>query len=211
MKNATNFTIVRHGETVWNTQKIMQGHGDSPLTLTGQKQALALGQEFADIHFDYVFSSDLLRAQRTAELITIEKKLAVNTTALLRERSFGKYEGKSREEFELENKDLFREYGKLNKDEQWKFKYGHDMESNEEVMGRLLTFLREIAVTYPGKNILAVTHGGALRVLLAHLGKTVAGGRDTIANMAYVKLLSDGVEFEIKETKGIQLEAKLSS
>lgn len=200
----TTFYIVRHGETEWNTKQLLQGHADSPLTKNGEEQVEKLAKRFAVLKFDYVFSSDLLRAKRTAELLTIEKKLAINTTQLLRERSFGKYEGKPREIFQAENKELIKKYESLSQAEQWKFKYAQDMESSEEIIGRLLTFLRETAVTYEGKNILVVTHGGTIRTLLKHLGSPLGSG--LIANTAYVKVESDGIEFTIKETQGISHE-----
>lgn len=205
--NPAIFYIVRHGETVWNIEGRMQGHRDSPLTEEGISQAKKLGQELANIHFDHVLSSDLLRAKRTAELITLEKKLAVNTTHLLRERTFGAYEGARREEFQKSNESLIAQYEKLSRDKKWKFKYADDIESNEELIGRLIPLLRETAVTYPGKTILIVTHGGVLRVLLRHLGKGAAERPGTIKNTAHVKLLGDGVEFEVVETQGITFEA----
>lgn len=194
------FYIVRHGETTWNVAKLLQGHQDSPLTDDGIIQVKELAQQFASVHFDHVFSSDLMRAKRTAELLTITKKLAINTTHLLRERSFGKYEGKPREVFQAENEELIKQYEALSQNEQWKFKYGDGMESSEEIVTRLLTFLRETAVTYEGKTILIVTHGGVLRTLLQHLGQGKPG---TINNTAYIKLQSDGTDFEILETQGI--------
>src|SRR5579872_7049036 len=97
-KNLCTLYIVRHGETQWNVERRVQGQIDTPLTEHGKEQAKALGNLFKTIHFDAVFSSDLLRAQRTAELITLEKKLAVVTSELLRERSFGSFEGKYLEE-----------------------------------------------------------------------------------------------------------------
>lgn len=199
---ATTFYIIRHGETVWNTQGLMQGHQDSPLTPQGEEQVHELAQRLTHVHFDHVFSSDLLRAKRTAELLMIEKKLAVTTTHLLRERSFGKYEGTSRDIFRAENKELIKQYEALSKAEQWKFKYADDMESNEEVEKRLLPFLREVAVTYAGATILVVTHGGVVRTLLRHLGSDLADG--IINNTAYLKLASDGVDFTVEETYGIQ-------
>jgi broad specificity phosphatase PhoE len=200
----TTFYIVRHGETHWNVQKLLQGHADSPLTQAGREQAQALAAKFAPIQFDHVFSSDLLRAKHTAELLTIEKQLAINTTELLRERSFGKYEGKSREQFEAENRELVAKFEALSDAEKHTFKYAPDMSSDEEVVTRLITFLRETAVAYPDKTILAVTHGGVLRVLLKHLGKPVRWGRGTIKNTAYIILQSDGIEFDLKTSEGIE-------
>ncbi len=136
------------------------------------------------------------------ELLTIDRKLAINTTRLLRERTFGRYEGKSRDIFRAENKKLIKQYEALSEAEQWKFKYAEDMESNEETVTRLLTFIREVAVTYSGKSILVVTHGGVVRVLLRHLGSELAKG--VIDNAAYVKLRSDGVDFFMEETQGVR-------
>lgn len=68
----------------------------------------------------------------------------------------------------------------------------------------MFTYLREVAVAYQGKDILVVSHGGVMRILLDHLGKRVARG--ATANTAYIKLESDGVEFFVKETEGIKFE-----
>jgi broad specificity phosphatase PhoE len=206
MQNQTTFYVVRHGETEWNVQGLMQGHQDSPLTANGKQQIHDLAAELKDIHFDHVFSSDLLRAKQTAEILAIQRQLAVNMTRLLRERSFGKYEGRPRQEFEEENRELIARYESLSGKEKIEFKYADDMESSGEVASRLLTFLRETAVAYSGKHILVVAHGGVLRVLLQHLGYKVKSGPGTIGNAAYIKLLSDGVEFAVEETKGIQLQ-----
>src|SRR3989338_5919677 len=94
MQNFCTIYLVRHGETEWNEKKIIQGHSDIPLNKKGELQAKELGQEFKGIHFDAVFSSNLIRAKRTAEIAVLEKKLAVVTTNALRERMFGRFEGK---------------------------------------------------------------------------------------------------------------------
>lgn len=206
MNNFATFYIVRHGETEWNKKRLLQGHGDSPLTAVGEEQVQHLAKELSAITFHHVFSSDLLRAHRTAEILAIDKKLAINTTQLLRERTFGKYEGKTREQFQTENQQLIERFETLSSEERWKFKYAEDMESDEEVVIRLLVFLRETAVAYPQKNILVVSHGGVMRVLLQHLGSPVKQQSGAISNAAYVQLLSDGVEFEVKKMKGVMLE-----
>jgi probable phosphoglycerate mutase len=203
MNNYATFYIVRHGETEWNVKKLLQGHGDSPLTSDGINQVSDLAKKLSNIHFDHVYSSDLMRARRTAKILNVERKLAINTTHLLRERAFGKYEGRRKEEFEEENRQLVDKFEKLSRSQKWVFKYADDIESSEELIARMLVFLRETAVAYAGKSILVVTHGGALRVLLEHLGYESGTDRVKISNGAYVKLLSDGSDFEIKETSGI--------
>src|SRR5258708_18492 len=89
----TTFYMVRHGQTDWNKQHRLQGTVDNSLNEMGEQQAKELADVLKDVSFDLAFSSDLLRAKRTAEIIVLEKKLHVATTGLLRERSFGKHEG----------------------------------------------------------------------------------------------------------------------
>ncbi|OGG15155.1 hypothetical protein A2773_04670 [Candidatus Gottesmanbacteria bacterium RIFCSPHIGHO2_01_FULL_39_10] len=202
MTKFCTFYIVRHGETVWNLEKRIQGHGDSPLTAKGLKQIQKTAQKLKDVKFDAAFSSDLLRAKKTAEIILLERKLAVTTTEVLRERRFGKYEGK----FFQEMQHLYEKIDKLDQNERFQTPLHEDIESDEALIGRFLTFLRETAVAYNGKIILIGSHGGLMKTLLIHLGfgnyKNLYGR--FIANGAYIKLTSDGVDFFIEETYGIK-------
>lgn len=201
-KNMTTIYIVRHGETKWNVKQLMQGHKDSPLTEKGIEQAKDIKKELDNIRFYRVFSSDLMRAKRTAEIISLEKKLAVTTTKALRERSFGKYEGTSVKEM----RDLITKLKKSLKKKNFSYGMIDDIENNEKLLLRLIPFLREIAIAYKGKNILVVSHGGVMMFLLIHFGFATYDNFDEkyyIKNTSYIKLESDGVDFFIKETKGI--------
>jgi broad specificity phosphatase PhoE len=206
-KELTTIYIVRHGETEWNVEKLIQGQKDSSLTKKGEAQAKMLAKELGHIYFNAVFSSDLLRAKRTAEIIVLEKKLAVKTSQALRERAFGKHEGKSIELFRKELSHLFNEYSRLSTEEKFRFKFDKDIESEGEAVSRFITLLRELAVAYAGKTILVVTHGAVMRYFLIHAGfgthQTLPSSEKTIENTAYIKVESDGVDFFIKETKGI--------
>lgn len=195
------FYIVRHGQTDWNAKKIIQGQIDIPLNKTGESQAQEVANKLKNIKFDLAFSSDLLRAKRTAEIIALESKLAVETTKALRERAFGEFEGKRSQVF-FTYKKLLEE---LSHEERIKKKSTDDFESDEEVTVRVITFLRETAIANPGKNILVGTHGGILRMILLHLGyfNYEALDKRLFTNGAYIKLTSDGVDFFVEETSGI--------
>ena len=192
--------LTRHGETEWNEKKLIQGIKDIPLNKKGEKQAIVLGKKLKNIKFDAIFSSDLIRAKKTAEIILLEKKLAVQMTKALRERYFGKYQGQSFEEEKNKNiRDL------INKLKSAPQSSKNEVESDEAIIGRLFTFLREVAVAYQGKIVLVVTHGGPIKTLLIHLGwgtyeNFSEGGID---NLAYIVIESDGVDFFIKETNGV--------
>lgn len=200
MKNFCTLYIVRHGETEWNVKKIIQGHEDIPLNKKGEAQAKELAKKLRNVKFDAVFSSDLIRARRTAEIITLEKNLAIQTTKALKERYFGKYQGRS---FAVSN-----EMTKLINNLKMVTGSGaKEVESDENIILRLTTFLREIAVAYPKKTILVVSHGGPMRTLLIHLGFATYDNftEGQIDNLAYVKLKSNGVEFFVEETKGVKI------
>ncbi len=192
--------IVRHGETNTNLNHIIQGQSDSSLNETGKLQAKKISQRLKNIKFDNVFSSDLLRTKETAEIIALERKLKVETTKALRERRWGHLEGKSTKI--IYNIEEIKR--KLSKEEGFRYKLFPDVESDEEIASRMLTYLREIAVAYIDKTILVVSHGGVMRILLDHLGIEVSHG--ATSNTAYIKLESDGVEFFIKETEGIKFD-----
>ncbi len=197
--------IVRHGETEWNARQIIQGHLDSPLTSVGKKQAKELAGMLKGIEFDAAFSSDLLRAKRTAKIVALEHKLIVKTNKLLRERKYGSWEGKKLKKYLSEMKNMLASYNKLSNEEKFLFKPANDIESAEEVVSRVIIFLREIAIAYLGKTVLVVTHGMAMRSLLIHLGFASFDDlrAESIDHTAYVKILSDGIDFFVKETFGI--------
>lgn len=202
----TTFYIVRHGQTQWNKKGILQGHLDSPLTRMGIKQAKERATFFSTYHFDAVFSSDIWRAHRTAKILLLEREMAVITTALLREGSLGKYEGRKIQDLEMDLRDLIEEHEQLSTREHIKYKLAPDIESNEEMVHRLTIFLRETALAYEGKTVLIVSHGSIIRSLLLQLGygthKELPEG--CISNLGFVKLASDGTDFFIQETEGVK-------
>lgn len=198
--------LVRHGETEMNISGLFQGHVDSPLTENGVKQAEELCEILRHIHFDTIFSSDLARAHRTAEILTVDRQLAIKTSHLLREMYGGEYEGKNFHGWLEDLQALLEKLGELTEGERLKVKIGNG-ESEEDVAKRLTTILREIAVGYPVKNALVVTHGGAIRILLIHLGWATRGQLPpkSFSNCGYVKLLCNGVDFFVEEVVGATL------
>ncbi|XP_069484402.1 fructose-2,6-bisphosphatase TIGAR isoform X2 [Ambystoma mexicanum] len=92
-------TLVRHGETRYNKERLLQGQGiDEPLSETGFRQADAAGRFLSNVVFTHVFASDLIRAKQTAATIVGENRLCkdikIHFDARLRERKYGVAEGK---------------------------------------------------------------------------------------------------------------------
>ncbi len=205
-KNYTTFYIARHGETEANTKKLYQGHFESPLTELGIQQAKELGERLKGVQFDAIFSSDLGRAKHTAELAKLDREMAVLTTEMIRERNFGSLEGVSIEKHREEARELIEEYEKLSEEEKFNTSLA-DMETMEAATSRLIRFLRETAVAYPGKTILVVVHGTIIRGLLIKIEgmalRNYPSGSGTVANGAHLKVLCNGVDFQLQETFGI--------
>ncbi len=204
--NLCTLYIVRHGQTEWNKNHINMGQLDSPLTELGIEQAKETAEKLKGIKFDAIFSSDSDRAHNTAKILKLERELEIQTSKLLRERTYGHFEGKPDREYKEAIKHLLEEAEKLTEKEQWTYKFGDDVESDEELVNRFMVKLREISVAYPSKTVLVTTHGGCIRTFLRKTGtftkEELPGG--SFKNAGYVKVLSDGVDFFVKEVHGVR-------
>ncbi len=205
-KNYCTIYLVRHGETDWNAKGLVQGQSNIPLNKRGEQQAKDLANKLKKIRFAAVFSSDLLRAKKTAEIIALEKNIAIITTQVLRERYFGPLEGKSNPWLKIWQSKLKKSLKQLIAEEEKIFKASPKIENDDRLLNRFIPFLREVAVAYPNKKILMVTHGVVLRAFLKKIGffkNSADSFNASIKNCAYIKLETDGVDFFIKETEGI--------
>jgi broad specificity phosphatase PhoE len=154
--------LIRHGQTEWNAAHRAQGHADIPLDEVGQQQAQAVADHLANREIHEVWSSDLLRAMQTAEPVARSAGATLRTVELLRERSFGEWEGLH-----------FREIG-ANIDAASVAQGVHKAdvrppggESIRDVWNRLSTLPELIAKTQ--KPVAIVSHGGTLSLVLAKL------------------------------------------
>lgn len=214
-KRLTTIYLVRHGESEANalaekneeenTAILFDDIDGAPLTEKGKQQAKELAEQLKHIHFDAIFSSNLIRAKDTAGTVAIERKLAVQTSDLIRERELSRYINKLKNKTKTQVKQEMQKELEL-LDEQAKMIYKHSpvMESVEEAATRLITYLREIAVAYSGKTVLVVNHGNLIRNMLIKLGwaKFDELPDGAVNNTGYVVLESDGVDFFIKEIHG---------
>ncbi|MBI1362695.1 MAG: histidine phosphatase family protein [Proteobacteria bacterium] len=99
----TSFYFVRHGQTDANKAKIIQGHLDHPLNEEGISQARAVARMVALLSCKSLCASDLDRAVTTARIIATEigHSAPVDCFPELKERHFGIWQGRHRDEMEL--------------------------------------------------------------------------------------------------------------
>lgn len=136
----TTLYLARHGETVDNVNRIMQGQTQGRLTRNGIRQAEELRDSMAQACLDAVVASDLRRAVDTAAIIAEPHGLPVTTTPLLRERDWGSFTGRYIPEL---------------KDEPWP----DDIETLDQLKARAAAFLDLVRREHAGQTVLAVGHG----------------------------------------------------
>lgn len=158
--------LVRHGLTDWNLQTKVQGRKDIELNAGGIKQAKLLSEKLKNIHFDFVFSSPLKRAFKTAQIVCSNKNVEIQKIELLTEIDFGKMEGLKKEEWE--NQDSPQKYFFSNPQ---KYIPAENGETFDELCNRTKKFVIEFIEPYKNsdKKILIVSHGAALSSLTCYL------------------------------------------
>jgi len=192
----TTIYIVRHGQTWFNEKGVVSGWSDSFLTHKGEEQAEAAGDALADVPFDTALTSDIDRAEHTAELI-----LAANSTETelvpvreLREQNYGGFDGDTDEELwtpimammghpydpsQTGEGGFWDNEGVLD----WYYSsseadimdaiaaadeagYAEDWADYEGRLTEGVDLIAEAAEEHPGGNILVVSHGGAIDTIL---------------------------------------------
>jgi probable phosphoglycerate mutase len=157
--------ITRHGETDWNQQGILQGWTDVTLNAPGRQQAREMAARFDGTGFSAVWSSPLLRARETAEIIAPLLRLPFpNLHRGLMERNFGVFQGVPKSELAELNPVELQLILKRNPDGH--FEGGESMDDfADRVLGALVAIGRESA----GDLALIVTHGWVMDVVTRHV------------------------------------------
>ena len=162
----TTLLVIRHGETTWNAASRFQGHGDSPLTENGRRQAEALGKRMKDFRFDLLFSSDLGRARQTASILAGYTGHPVRTDPRLRERNFGALEGLTVDEIRHRHPGVFeRLYAD---DPDYAPPEGETLRTHFQ---RNVSFFEQFILENPGTTAALVVHGGVLDSLFRFIAK----------------------------------------
>ncbi len=142
------FYLMRHGQTLFNVRRKIQGACDSPLTELGVEQAKIAGTYLKEIEFDHAYSSTSERSCDTLEIVT-EGKLPYTRLKGLKEMNFGVFEGESEDLNPKTPEDYLTFF----------VKYGG--ESGDEVKARMVETCTAIMEEENHETVLAVSHAGA--------------------------------------------------
>jgi len=161
----TKFILIRHGETIWNKERKMQGQTDIPLSEIGIAQANRVGIYLKNAPMDVLYTSPLKRAFVTAVSIHhYHKHIPLITHKSLKERLFGDLEG-------MVYEDIVTNYPRMAFNISWH--YPHYQPPNGErlidVQERIELLLKEILTQHKGKTVAIVSHGVTLRVFMKKL------------------------------------------
>lgn len=157
--------FLRHGQTDWNVEFRYQGRTDVPLNAKGEFQARNVSHRLASWKPDSILISPLVRAYRTAEIVTGAWKNPPEMKVLsqLQEISFGNWEGHSIGDVISQYKDIYN---------MWRENPGKVTppggESFEDALKRAYSVISAID-SCEGQKCLVVTHGGLIRVILSAL------------------------------------------
>ena len=203
-----NLILVRHGETDWNLQNRIQGHIDIPLNGRGEWQAQQTAQALASRQIEQLYSSDLLRAQITADMIADVCGCTVQADSRLREKGFGVWEGRTFAEIREQDADgyaLWRE-----DPSQYTPAGGEGLQATAE---RVAEAWREIEQN-EAETVALVSHGGTLRILLRYLLGLAPESYWEIklsnASLSYLEIVAEGNRLVSLNETGHLSEAGLS-
>lgn len=168
-RRSTDLLIIRHGETDWNALQRLQGWSDIILNEAGINQAQNLNNYLQKEYLQTVYkehglkptriyTSDLKRAIQTAHPLANDLAIEIQIDPDLRERNYGKLEGKNWREA-LDHHDTHRHV--TPKD----FAEELGVERLDEFAKRLQRGLNGITQRYPGELVVVISHGGALDMM----------------------------------------------
>ena len=166
MSKQLTFYFIRHGRTQWNEQGLLQGSGNSPLTEQGIAGAQKTGTALQQVEFTAAYSSILQRAIDTAGHIIGQRPIPLFQHCGLNEQSFGSWEG-----MQIDDLRKLTEFKQLTNDPAAYKALSNGGETFEQLAVRAMAALYDIIkVHQSGANILVVSHGHTLRLLLSLLG-----------------------------------------
>lgn len=182
------YYLLRHGHALSNVGRFYSSWPekiDNPLTPQGVKMVQKAAEELKHKEIKYIFSSDLLRAKQTTEIIAKALSLEVTFDTRLRELDFGIFNGKPAEYFD----NYFKEESERLK------KAAPEGETYEQVAQRVTDFIKDIDEHSEG-NVLIVSHECPLWILKAVVNQMSL--KDFLIGKSYREKIPNGVVLNLK-------------
>ncbi|KAK9169786.1 hypothetical protein Syun_001926 [Stephania yunnanensis] len=168
--------LVRHGETTWNASGRIQGQLESELNEIGWKQAEAIAERLSkELKPRAIYSSDLMRAKNTAEMIAKKCDYASEVIMVpeLKERHVGSLQGYVWEEIQEKEPEAYYAFFSSQND----LEIPGGGESFDQLCERSVAALEKIASKHKGERVIVVSHGGVLRAVYMAITKEPSAGK----------------------------------
>lgn len=157
----THVVLVRHGQTAHNvSNQISTRSPGGALTALGRRQAVEFAAALADRRATCVYTSHLLRARQTAEIVATALGVPLVVDEDLREFDAGELDGRA----DLDSYAILDGAMRAWADGKLGIRVGHEGEMGHEIVNRLRGLLYRLHLAHPGDTIVAVTHGGLIEV-----------------------------------------------
>lgn len=150
---STRLFLIRHGETDWNVEGRYQGQADPPLNDQGLRQARSLARRLQGRGLEVLYTSPLLRASATAEILSGLLGVPLRVDARLMEINLGRWQGRLATDIACEDSDLFRRWHR----EPWAV-LPPGGESLDQVRDRVFAAADEILAGCRGQCVGVVSH-----------------------------------------------------
>lgn len=200
--------VIRHAQSYHNIGNYEEKfNAKVDITEEGVRQAKKLAEDFVNIHLDKIYSSDYLRAYKTAKFLADVKKMEVIQDPQIRERDFGETYMSNVEEVRAKIK---TDFARLSDEQKFNYKYSPDMESAKDGAIRLNDFLLKISEVDKGKVVVVVCHGNIMRSFLnlIHWAKFDEITEGAIENTGFIKLEIENEKFKVLETSKVYIGSK---
>ena len=152
---------MRHGQSTWNHEHRIQGQLDPPLSDEGRRQAAELGRRLAGRPFAGLYTSDLKRANETAQVVGDAVGIDPKPMAELREIYLGEWEGLHTDELAVR---FPQAWASWTKEPDWDLVPGGEGAAAFEA--RVEAALDSIFMRHQEGDVLVVTHGGVIQIAL---------------------------------------------
>jgi len=165
----TELILIRHGQSIWNAANRFTGWIDVELSQKGEEEAKDAGMNLAGRKIDVIHTSNLIRAQKTAEIILEYNKISqpiIKKNSSLNERNYGSLQGLNKKETaEIHGEDQVKI---------WRRSFDIPPpggESLEMTAARTIPYFKEeiISDLEKGSNVMVSAHGNSLRSIVMYI------------------------------------------
>lgn len=190
--------LIRHGQSMYNTQKIVQGstdHKENTLSPVGVQQAQKLAKHLKDIQVQAIYSSPYRRAVHTASILMSNRSLEVHVLPGLVEKGVGILEGHSTQEYH----DSYAKWDAFSEQDRWTKQFVTDEETYEAASTRMHQAMMTISKAHPHDIVFAVSHANAIKAFYYRVADLDLNDPFELENCGYLIIDAHDTNFKVRK------------